>query len=147
MLNQPPCGDTFQKCVTWVNQGQVISLFPFPLGGSIKRTTWGSPTELWLVTEKKTIFLLPQPGSNSAKGAWWGVTSLGLGSPLCEWGVPTGPTPESLQSPREPAREEGPGVHGDIPATLITSSTGWSLKKTKKTLCTASKAEKKGKKT
>lgn len=134
----------------WGNQGQVISLFPHPLGDRIKRTTWGSPTELWLGTKKQTIFVLPQPGPNSAKAAWWGVALRGLGVLLCEWGGPSGPTAELLRRPRDRVVRKEPGAHYDTPSNpsaLTTPSTGQSLKKTKKTLRTESKAEKRGRKT
>lgn len=147
---KPHVGTGFRSVSRWGNQGQVISLFPRPLGGSIKRPTWGSPTELWLGTKKQTIFVLPQPGPNSAKAAWWGVASRALGVPLCEWGGLSGPTAELLRRPRDSVARKEPGAYYDTPSNpsaLPTPSTGQSLKKTKKTLCTESKAEKRGRKT
>lgn len=79
-------------------------------------TTWGSPTKLWLGTKKQTIFVLPQPGPNSAKAAWWGVASRALGVPLCEWGGLSGPTAELLQRPRDSVVRKEPGAYCDTPS-------------------------------
>lgn len=119
-------------------------MFPFPLGGSIKRTTWGSPTELWLVTEKKTIFLLPT-GVQLCQGSLAGShLTKALVSPYVNGASPPAHTRVAAESWRP--CEEGARCSLYIPSTsstLITPSTGQSLKKTKKTLCSESKAEKK----
>lgn len=49
-------GQASEMCHT-ENQSQVISLFLFPLGGSIKEVGLALP-ELWHMTERKIIFLL-----------------------------------------------------------------------------------------